>query len=122
MKSSIVYNKSKEFSIRIVKLSRILRSQRDEYVLYKQILKSGTSIGANLAEAFYGISDKDFTAKIFISLKECAETKYWLEILHDSNYITDSEFKSLDDDCTALLKMLTSIGKTMNKKIKRFNN
>ena len=78
----------------------------------KQLLRCGTSIGANLSEAIYGVSRNDFLAKIYISLKECAETKYWLDILHETDYLSDNEFDSIDEDCTELIKLLTSTVKT----------
>lgn len=92
--------------------------EKKEYVLSKQLLRSGTSIGANLSEAMYGITDRDFLAKVFISLKECAETKYWLELLFKSDFLNESEYKSIDADCTELIKLLTSISKTMSDKLK----
>ena len=84
----------------------------------KQLLRCGTSIGANLSEALYGISRNDFLSKVYISLKECAETKYWLELLNKTDYLSDSEFKSIDDDCTELIKLLTSIVKTTRQNSK----
>ena len=84
----------------------------------RQLLRSGTSIGANLAEANYGISDKDFLSKLFISLKECSETKYWLEILHEAEYLSDSEFDSINKDCIELLKILTASAKTLSEKLR----
>ena len=74
--------KSKRFAVRVVKLYRFLRENKSEYVMSKQLLRCGTSIGANLAEAECAISKKDFLAKVYIALKECAETKYWLELLN----------------------------------------
>ena len=95
-------DKSKEFAIRIVKLYKYLRDDKHEFILSKQLLRSGTSIGANLSEALYGVSRSDFLAKVFISLKECAETRYWLELLYKTDYLTDIEFTSIDNDCTVL--------------------
>ena len=77
-----------------------------------QVLRSGTSIGANIAEASGATSKKDFLAKVHISFRECSETKYWLEILHESEYLTDAEFQSIYDDCIELRKLLSSITKT----------
>ena len=85
---------------------------KKEYVFSKQILRSGTSIGANLAEAQYGISRKDFYSKVYISLKETAETMYWLEILHRDNQLDDNQFNSLFHDCEELKKLFMSITKT----------
>lgn len=112
MAESLTLDKSKEFAIRIVKLYKYLCDDKHEFVMSKQLLRSGTSIGANLSEALYGVSRSDFLAKTFISLKECAETKYWLELLNKTDYLTDNEFVSIDNDCTELMKLLTSIVKT----------
>ncbi|MDE7402031.1 MAG: four helix bundle protein, partial [Muribaculaceae bacterium] len=101
--NSITYLKSKDFAIRIVKLYEYLTSNKQEYTLSKQLLRSGTSIGANLSEAVCGISFKDFTHKVYISLKECAETKYWLELLFKTGYLNESEYSSIDTDCTELI-------------------
>lgn len=117
-RESVTLIKSKSFAIRIVRLYQYLTKEKKEYVLSKQLLRSGTSIGANLSEAMYGITDKDFLAKVFISLKECAETKYWLELLFKSDFLNESEYKSIDADCTELIKLLTSISKTMSDKLK----
>lgn len=111
-KDSIVFLKSKNFSIRIVKLYKFLTKEKTEFILSKQLLRSGTSIGANLAEAIYGISRKDFISKTYIALKECSETKYWLELLFETEYISESQFKSMEEDCIELIKLLTSITKT----------
>lgn len=108
-------DKSKVFAVRIVRLYKYLCDEKHEFVLSKQLLRSGTSIGANLSEALYGISRKDFLSKVYISLKECAETKYWLELLYSTEYLTDLEYKSIDADCTELVKLLTSITKTTSK-------
>ena len=112
MAESVTLDKSKEFAIRIVNLYKYLRDDKREFVMSKQLLRSGTSIGANLSEAMYGVSRSDFLSKAFISLKECAETKYWLELLNKTDYLTDVEFTSIDNDCTELIKLLTSIVKT----------
>jgi len=87
--------KSYEFSLRIVKLYQHLSSQKREFVLSKQLLRSGTSIGANVEEAIGGCSRKDFLHKITISYKEARETSYWLRLLHDSDYLTGIQFKSI---------------------------
>ena len=96
MADSVTLDKSKEFAIRIVKLYNYLRKEKREFVMSNQLLRCGTSIGANLAEALYGISRKDFLAKTSISLKECAETKYWLELLNKTGYLNDKEYKSIN--------------------------
>ena len=109
---NIIVIKSKTFSIRIVKLSKYLNDNKKEYVLSKQILKSGTSIGANVKEAIRGQSKADFYAKMNIALKEASETEYWLEILNETDYIDKALFESIYSDCTELIKILMSITKT----------
>ncbi len=106
---SAIRNKSKLFAIRIVKLYRYLCSEKKEYVLSKQLLRSGTSIGANVVEAQASISKKEFLAKMYISFKECNETEYWLELLHDTEYLSDDEFVSICQDNLELKKLLSSI-------------
>ena len=110
---SIAYQKGLAFGKRMVDLYRYLTCQQKEYMLCKQILRSGTSIGANIAEARYGISRKDFLSKIYIALKECGETLYWLELLFSCDYLTQEEYRSLCQDCEELRRMLSSTTKTM---------
>ncbi|MFI3325226.1 MAG: four helix bundle protein [Clostridia bacterium] len=112
MESSIISEKSKTFAIRIINLNKYLRTEHKEFVLSNQILKSGTSIGANVREARRGQSSADFISKLSISLKEADETQYWLELLYETNYISDKEFISLNKDCEELIKILVSIIKT----------
>lgn len=112
-KEKTAFYKSKKFAIRIVNLYKYMCEDKKEYVLSKQILRSGTSIGANLAEAETAISKKDFLSKIYISLKECSETMYWLELLYETNYISQQMFISLNNDCNELRKMLSSTTKTL---------
>ena len=104
------------FSVRIVNLYKFLTETKNEYVLSKQILRSGTSIGANIAESECAISSADFLSKIYIALKECAETKYWLELLKNTEYITEAQFESIEADCEELRKILSSTTKTMSEK------
>lgn len=111
-KSSGIRSKSEDFAIRIVRLYKYLTEVHKEYVLSKQLLRSGTSIGANVAEAIHGISKKDFLAKMYIAFKECAETEYWLTLLHKTEYLSEDEYVSIHSDCTELLKLLSSITKT----------
>ena len=106
--------KSKSFAIRIVKLYKYLCEERHEYVLSKQLLRSGTSIGANLAEAECAISKKDFLSKIYIALKECMETKYWIELLYETEYLSEVQFQSIYADCEELRKMLSATTKTVH--------
>ena len=104
--------KSLEFAKRIVKLYQYLSEEKREFVLSKQVLRSGTSIGANVTEAEYGISRKDFLAKMYVAFKECAETLYWIELLVSCSYISQKEYDSLKKDCDELRNMLSSITKT----------
>lgn len=110
---NIVFDKSKAFALRIVRLNRYLCDEKHEYVLSKQILRSGTSIGANLAESEYASSRKDFLAKIHIALKECSETLYWLDLLHDSGYLSDAEYTSLFSDGLDIRNILIASAKTL---------
>ncbi len=110
---SIAYQKALAFAKRIVNLYRYLHTEYQEYVLSKQVLRSGTSIGANIAEARCGYSRKDFTAKVYIALKECAETLYWLELLYSTNYLSEEEYVSLKSDCEELRRMLSATTKSV---------
>lgn len=109
--------KSKKFAVRIVKLYKYLCVEKKEYVLSKQLLRSGTSIGANIAESECAISEKDFLSKIYIALKESAETIYWLDLLFETDYLSEIEYKSMKGDCEELRKMMSSTTKTMNSKL-----
>lgn len=113
MKESIVFDKSKWFALRIIALYKYLCDEKKEFVLSKQLLRSGTSIGANIAEASCAYSSKEFLAKMYIAFKECAETAYWLELLYKAQYLNQPEFDSINADCTELQKILSSITKTM---------
>ena len=104
-------DKCTDFAIDIVNLYKYLCETKKEYVLSKQLLRSGTSIGANLVEAQSGISKRDFIAKTYISLKETAETEYWLELLYKTNYLTIDEYQSVNDKCKELCKLFNSITK-----------
>jgi len=112
-----VRDKSYAFALKIVMLYRFLSEDVQEFVLSKQALRSGTSIGANVEEALGGQSGKDFHAKLLIAYKEARETLYWLRLLHDSGYINDNYFDSLSSDCNELLKLLGSITKSMKDKL-----
>jgi len=112
MKDSILLTKSKAFALRVVRLYKYLR-ERKESVIAKQMLRSGTSIGANIAESRYAQSKSDFASKLQIALKEAAETEYWLELLRDGEQVeSSSAFDSLCTDCTELIKLLTASVKT----------
>ena len=118
MKENVIAEKSKVFALRIIKLYRYLCEDKKEYILSKQLLRSGTSIGANVKEAIRGQSKPDFYAKMNISLKEASETEYWLELLHESDYIDDNGFKSIYSDCQEIVKILVSITKTQKTQAK----
>ena len=107
--------KSKKFALRIIKLYRYLVVEKNEYVISKQILRSGTSIGDNLAEAECAASRKDFLSKLYIALKECSETRYWLELLVESDFIDQKSFESIYNDCQELMRMLSSSTKTLKQ-------
>ena len=113
MKDSIIKDKSKNFALRIIKLYKYLTitAENKEYVLSKQVLRSGTSIGANIKEALRGQSRPDFRAKMSIALKEASETEYWLDLLHESEYIDESSYTSIMNDNIELIKILTRIVK-----------
>lgn len=114
--SKTVKFKSKRFAVRIVNLYKYLCAEKKEFVLSKQVLRSGTSIGANIAESECAISEKDFLSKIYIALKECAETIYWLDLLAETDCLKAEEYQSLYADCEELRKMLSSTTKTMSAK------
>ena len=117
MKNNIIAEKSYNFALRIVKLSRYLIENKKEFVLSKQILRSGTSIGANVEEAIGGQSSKDFLNKISISYKEARETDYWLRLLKDSNFLSENQFLTLHQDLEEIIKILAKIQKTTKLKI-----
>ena len=106
---NVIENKSFNFSIRIVNLYKYLTVEKKEYVLSKQLLRSGTSIGANVAEAEQAQSKPDFVSKMNIALKETAETKYWIKLLQATNYLTNEAGSSILADCVELEKILVSI-------------
>lgn len=110
MADNTVYDKSFDFAIRVVKLYQHLNS-KSEHVMSKQLLRCGTSIGANIAEAQYGQTKADFHAKMQIALKEASETSYWLRLLHRTDYLSEIEFQSLMHDVNELLRLLTAICK-----------
>jgi four helix bundle protein len=116
-KDQTALQKSKRFAIRIVRLYKYLCDEKREFVLSKQLLRCGTSIGANLSESECAISKKDFLAKLYIALKECMETLYWLELLHETDHLTSTEYTSLRNDCEEIRKMLSSSTKTLSDTI-----
>ena len=115
-KRSVLRDKSYRFAVRIVKLSQYLHQEKKEFVLNKQILRSGTSIGALIREAEYAQSDADFISKLSISLKEANETAFWLSLLKDTDYLEENMHSSLFADCDEIISMLISTIKTMKNK------
>ncbi len=115
MKENLVVDKSFAFAVRIVRLYQYLCNEKKAVALSNQLLRSGTSIGANISEAQQGQTKRDFVMKMNISLKECAETKYWLRLLTATDYLKESESRSIMAECTELEKLLTSIIKTSTK-------
>ncbi len=113
--SSTLLDKTLKFSARIVKLHNYLIKEKHESIISKQIIRSATSIGANANEAVYGISKADFISKLQISLKETAETEYWLRLLTLSEYLNESESQSLLNDCLEIKKILISTLNTSKK-------
>ncbi|HTB05302.1 MAG TPA: four helix bundle protein [Bacteroidia bacterium] len=114
---NVIQEKSYAFALRIVKLYRYLTEEKKEYVLSKQVLRCGTSIGANIEEGIGGQSKKDFYAKLNIAYKEARETNYWLRILRDSNYLSAKESKAIIEDCSEILRIITAILNTMKTKL-----
>ena len=117
MKQNPIEAKSFNFAVRIVRLYRHLTGNKQEYILSKQLLRSGTSIGANVSEAERGQSRADFIAKMSIALKEANETDYWLRLLHASELLSEVEFESMKKDLSELIAMLTAICKSAKCKV-----
>ena len=105
-------DKSKRFAVRVVRLYTYLMREKREFVMSKQLLKCGTSLGANLAEAECAYSRAEFLSKMYIAFKETMETLYWLDILHETGFLTDEQLVSVRRDCEELRKLLSSITKT----------
>lgn len=113
--NNVIVQKSFAFAIRCVNLCKYLREEKKEYEMSKQLIRSGTSIGANVKEALRAQSKADFKSKLNISLKEASETEYWIELLWRTQYINEAAAKSLLEDCVELIKLLTSIIKHITK-------
>ena len=111
--NNVIEEKSFHFAVRIVKLCKLLRENPKEFILSKQLLRSGTSIGANVVEAQLAQSRADFVSKLSIALKEAVETKYWLRLLRETDYLTKAEYSSIASDCGELERLLTSIIRTI---------
>ena len=116
MSENIISKKSFDFAVRTVNLYKHLTVEKKEFVLSKQLLRSGTSIGANVSEAERGQSKADFNAKLNIALKVANETYYWLRLLHQTDYLTDKEFKSIETDIDEIIAILISICMKTNRK------
>ena len=112
-KDTVVQIKSYAFAVRIVNVFKYLSEEKKEYVLSKQLLRCGTSIGANIEEAIGGQTEKDFFAKLTISYKEARETHYWIRLLKDTSYLSNEEAQSLLNDVEELLRIIGSIQKTL---------
>jgi four helix bundle protein len=119
LKTNPVYKKSFNFAIRIVNLYKHLKNTKKENVLSKQLLRSGTSIGANVAEGIQAQTKNDFLSKMNIALKEANETSYWIDLLYATNYLTDKEHSSLNSDLSEILKLLISIVKTSKNSLNK---
>ncbi len=119
MAQSLISDKSKNFALRIIAMYKFLTEQKREFILSKQVLRSGTSIGANVREALAAQTDADFLAKIYVSFKEANETAYWLELLHESDYLDKKTYISIYSNCQEIIKMLASITKTQKMKIEQ---
>ena len=113
---SILRNKSKEFAKQIVYMCRDIKANARESVLTNQLLRSGTSIGANIHEAQYAQGTADFISNLEIALKECFESEYWLELLFETGYLEENKYKKLNNNCGAIRKMLISSCKTLKEK------
>ncbi len=116
MAESKLRDQSKQFAKQIIYLCREMKKDKTEYALVNQLLKSGTSIGANVHEAQYAQGTKDFISKFEIALKECNETGYWLELLYETGSITETEYESLERECINLRRMLVSSVRTLKQK------
>ena len=116
MSESIMLSKSKDFAVEIVKICKIIKENQREYVLTSQLMRSGTSIGANIHESKYAHSTADFIAKMQIALKECYETEYWLELLNRTEYINNDQYRSLLNTCGQIRRMLISSINTKKRK------
>ena len=117
MRENIIKDKSFKFAIRIVKLYKFLQEEKKEYVLSKQLLRCGTSIGANVSEAERGVSKKDFANKIGIALKEANECEYWIDLLHATDYLSEHEYKSIRENCSEINRLLISISRKVYSSI-----
>ena len=114
--SSSIQEKSRDYAIRIINCYKFLTEEKKEFVMSKQLLRAGTSIGANTRESKNAQSKPDFLSKLNVALKEADETEYWLDLLHATDYLDDKIYNSLNNDCVEIIKMLTAIIKTLKGK------
>ena len=122
MKENIIQQKSYAFAVKIIELYKYLVGTKKEFILSKQLLRSGTSIGANVEEALGGQSKKDFISKLSIAYKEARETKYWLSLLREAKYMTQEELSPFLESCEELLKIIGKIQKTSKENTDTSNN
>lgn len=115
LSENVLLDKSKAFALKIIKIYKYLTDEKKEFILSKQVLRSGTSIGANAREASRSQSKADFYAKLYISLKEADETQYWLDLLYESGYLPEKEYKTIYEECEELIRLLVSITKNQKK-------
>lgn len=118
---SLLHAKSYDFALRIVGMNKYFREQKGEFVLSKQILRSGTAIGALIRESEFAQSQADFVNKLSVALKEANETDYWLNLLHDSHYLNEVSFISMENDCGELIALLVSSIRTVKNKLMKKN-
>lgn len=116
MQDNVIYTLSKKFALRIIRLYLYLVNEKKEYVMSKQLYRCGTSVGANIAESLFAQSDADYISKLKIALKEASETKYWLELLFESAYLSQSEFDSVSNDINTILGTTVNIINKIQKK------
>jgi len=116
MQDNVIYTLSKKFALRIIRLYLYLVNEKKEYVMSKQLYRCGTSVGASIAESLFAQSDADYISKLKIALKEASETKYWLELLFESAYLSQSEFDSISNDINTILGTTVNIINKIQKK------
>ena len=116
MEQNVIVQKSYQFALRVIKLYTFLCKEQHEYVLSKQLLRSGTAIGALVSESKFAQSRADFINKMYVALKEANETKYWINLLHDSNFISEEAFKSIHPEIEEIISILVAIIKKLKSK------
>ena len=116
MQDSVIYNLSKKFALRIIRLYSYLTDEKKEYIISKQLYRSGTSVGANVAESLFAQSDADYVNKLKISLKEASETRYWMELLFESTYLSKAEFDSMTNDINTIIGTIVNIINKVQRK------